>query len=195
MSVRQLCEGRERYEDMKNVAQLIAAATAARTRLLDRVRDMSTTQGAFKTDPAEWSIAENVEHLVLAEQGSINRVWAAAEGARHGQRVWAGESVHRGKSIEQIVAETWAPRQQAPDLATPRRRGPLAYWVVAIQCNQPLLEALPATLAGLDPDEVITPHPVSGPWDARQWLEFVQFHLDLHRQQIEGVMRASGFPR
>jgi hypothetical protein len=66
---------------------------------------------------------------------------------------------------------------------------------VAIQCNQPLLEALPAALAQLDPAEVITPHPVSGPWDARQWLEFVQFHLDLHRQQIEGVMRGSGFPR
>ena len=180
---------------MEDIAQLIDAATAARTRLLDRVRDLSTAQGAFKADPAEWSIAENVEHLVLAEQGSINRVWAAAEGVRQGQRGWAGEPVHRGKSIEQIVAETWAPRQQAPDIATPRRRGPLAYWLVALQCNQPLLEALPAALAGLDPAEVITPHPVSGPWDARQWLAFVQFHLDLHRQQIEGVMRASGFPK
>jgi hypothetical protein len=78
----------------------------------------------------------------------------------------------RGKSIEQIVKATWAPRQQAPDIATPRRRGPLAYWIVAIQCNQPLLEALPAALAGLDPAEVITPHPVSGPWDAGQWLAF-----------------------
>jgi hypothetical protein len=186
----------ERFEEtMEDIAQLIAAATTARSRLLERVRGLSTAQGAFKADSAEWSIAENVEHLVLAAQGSINRVWAAAEGVRHGQRVWAGEPVHRGKSIEQIVAETWAPRQQAPDIATPRRRGPLAYWIVAIQCNQPLLEALPAALAQLDPAEVITPHPVSGPWDARQWLEFVQFHLDLHRQQIEGVMRGSGFPR
>ena len=179
---------------MADIAQLIAAATAARTRLLDRIRDLSAAQGAFKPDPAEWSIAENVEHLVLAEQGSINRVWAAAEGVRHGQRVWSGEPVHRGKSIEEIVAETWASRQQAPDIATPRRRGPLAYWIVAIQCNQPLLEALPPALAGLDPAEVITPHPISGPWDARQWLAFVRFHLDLHRQQIEAVTRAPGFP-
>jgi hypothetical protein len=179
---------------MDDIAQLIAGATAARTRLLVRIRGLSTAQGAFKPDPGEWSIAENVEHLVLAEQGSINRVWAAAEGLRHGQPVWVGAPIHRGKSIEQIVVETWAPRQQAPDLATPRRRGPLAYWIVALQCNQPLLEAIPGALAGLDPIEVITPHPVSGPWDACQWLTFVQFHLDLHRQQIEGVMRASGFP-
>jgi hypothetical protein len=178
-----------------NVPPLIAEATEARSRLIDRIRPLSSLQGAFKADAAEWSIAENVEHLVLAEQGSVNRVWAAADALRKGQPAWAGESVHRGKSIEQIVAETWAPRQQAPDIATPRRRGPLAYWTIAIQCNQPLLEALPAALEGLDAAEVITPHPISGPWDARQWLAFVRFHLDLHRRQIEGIMRAPGFPK
>jgi hypothetical protein len=180
---------------MSQLAELIAAATAARARLIDRIRGLSPAQGAFRSNPAEWSIAENVEHLVVAEQGSINRVWAAAEGLRHAQRVWAGEPVHRGKPIEQIVSETWAPRQQAPDIATPRRRGPLAYWMVAIQCNQPLLEALPTALADLDPADVVTPHPISGPWDAGQWLAFVRFHLDLHREQIEEVMRAPGFPR
>ena len=178
-----------------DIPALIAAATTERTRLLEAVCKLSTAQGAFKADPAEWSIAENVEHLVVAEQGSINRVWAAAEGLRHGQRAWSGEPVHSGKAIEQIVKDTWAPRQVAPDIATPRRRGPLAYWIVALQCNQPLLEALPAALAGLDPNEVITPHPISGPWSACQWLAFVRFHLDLHRQQIDDVARAPGFPR
>jgi hypothetical protein len=117
-----------RRKRMHDVAELVAAATEARTRLLDRIRTLSTAQGAFKPEPAEWSIAENVEHLVLAEQGSINRVWAAAESLRHRQQAWSGEPVHRGKSIEQIVADTWATRQQAPDIATPRRRGPLGYW-------------------------------------------------------------------
>jgi hypothetical protein len=179
---------------MKDIAELVAEATEARARLLDRVRGLSSAQGAFRPDPTEWSIAENVEHLALAEQGSINRVWAAADGLRRGQPAWTGEPVHHGKAIEQVVTETWAPRQQAPDVATPRRRGPLSYWLVAIQCNQPLLEALPAALAGLKPSEIVTPHPISGPWDARQWLAFVRFHLDLHRGQIEGVMRAPGFP-
>ena len=177
-----------------DILRLIAEAARARVRLLERICPLSPAQGVFKPDPGEWSIAENVEHLVLAEQGSINRVWAAADGRRRGQPPWTGEAVHRGKSIEQIVAETWASRQQAPEIATPRRRGPLAYWIAAIQCNQPLLDALPAALAGLDPAEVITPHPVSGPWDAGQWLAFVRFHLDLHRQQIEAVMRAPAFP-
>jgi len=72
---------------MEDIAELITAATAARMRLLYQIRDLSMTQGAFKPDQTEWSIAETVEHLVLAEQGSINRVWTAAEGVRHGKRV------------------------------------------------------------------------------------------------------------
>lgn len=154
---------------MVDIPQMIAKATQARGRLLDRIRVLSSATGAFKPDPAEWSIVENVEHLVLAEQGAVNRVWAAADGLRRGQ--------------------------QAPSIASPRRRGPLAYWILAMECNQPLLDAVPAALAELDPAEVVTPHPISGLWDAGQWLAFVRFHLHLHRQQIEHVMRAPGFPQ
>jgi hypothetical protein len=82
---------------MDDIAQLIAGATAARTRLLVRIRGLSAAQGAFKPDPGEWSIAENVEHLVLAEQSSINRVWAAAEGLRHGRTRVANSVVLRGR--------------------------------------------------------------------------------------------------
>ena len=178
-----------------DITNLIREATQARARLIDQIRPLTSLQGAFTPASDEWSIAENVEHLVLAEQGSINRVWGAADSLRRGRPAWSGGAVHRGKPIEQIVTETWAPRQQAPDLATPRRRGPLSYWIAAIQCNQPLLEALPAALAGLDPVEVITPHPVSGPWDAGQWLAFVRFHLDLHRAQIDAVIHTPGFPK
>ena len=67
--------------------------------------------------------------------------------------------------------------------------------LITAATGQSLLEAVPAARAGLDPAEVITPHPISGPWDARQWLAFARFHLDLHRQQIEEVMRAPGFPK
>jgi len=173
----------------------IAEAARARTDLLELVRAFTPTQAAFKTAPHEWSIAENLEHLVLAEQGSINRVWSAADAARMGRPVWTGEPVHRGRSIEEIVKLTWVAGQEAPEIARPRRGGPASYWIVALQCNQPLLEALPARLEGLDPRDVVTPHPISGPWDADQWLAFVRFHLVLHRAQIESVTREAAFPR
>lgn len=179
---------------VKDLPTLITEANQARRRVLDLVRCFTPEQGAFKPAPAVWSIAEIMEHLVIAEQGCINRVWAAADGLRRGHRVWTGEPIHRGRSIEEVVALTWAPRQEAPEIARPRRGGPLSYWIVALTCNQSLLEALPATLEGLDLIEIITPHPVSGPLDARQWLAFVRFHLDRHRAQIQAVTRAPGYP-
>lgn len=180
---------------MTALRERIADATRARTELLDLVRGFTPAQAAFKAAPGEWSIAENIEHLVVAEQGSINRVWSAADAVRVGRPVWTGEPVHRGRSIEEIVRLTWVAGQEAPEIARPRRGGPLSYWIVALKCNQPLLEALPARLEGLDPRDVVTPHPISGPWDAEQWLAFVRFHLALHRAQIESVTRAAAFPR
>ena len=112
---------------MTILRERIADATRARTDLLDLVRTFTPAQAAFRAAPDEWSIAENLEHLVVAEQGSINRVSPA---------------VH-----------------------------------------------------GLDPRDVVTPHPISGPWDADQWLAFVRFHLVLHRAQIESVIREAAFPR
>lgn len=179
---------------MTALRERIVEATRARTFLLELVRTFTPIQAAFKAAPNEWSIAENLEHLVVAEQGSINRVWSAADAVRAGRPTWAGEPVHRGRSIEEIVKLTWVPGQEAPEIARPRRGGPLGYWIVALQCNQPLLEALPTRLEGLDPRDVVTPHPISGPWDADQWLAFVRFHLDLHRAQIESVTREPTFP-
>ena len=179
---------------MSDLANRIAHANEARQRLLDCVHRFTLAQAAFKPASGVWSIAENVEHLVLAEQGSVNRVWNAAQALRTGQPVWTGDAVHRGRAIEDIVKVTWVSGQEAPDLTRPRRGGPLDYWMLALQCNQPLLDALPDRLLGLNPHEVITPHPISGPWDANQWLAFIRFHLDLHRAQIDTVTQTPGFP-
>jgi DinB family protein len=67
---------------MSDLANRIAHANEARQRLLDCVHRFTLAQAAFKPASGVWSIAENVEHLVLAEQGSVNRVWNAAQALR-----------------------------------------------------------------------------------------------------------------
>ena len=79
---------------MTELTTRIAEATQARQRLLDCLRRFTPAQAAFKPYSSVWSIAENVEHLVLAEQGSVNRVWSAAE------------SLHAGKPYGQATRFT-----------------------------------------------------------------------------------------
>lgn len=57
---------------MNEVYRLISDITRARQRVFATLYGFSAKQGAFRLAAGGWSIAETVEHLVLAEQlGSI----------------------------------------------------------------------------------------------------------------------------
>jgi hypothetical protein len=176
---------------MSTVRSLVADVEQARQRVLDAVAGLSTEQGAFKPAPSEWSIAECLEHLFLAEHGGVSGLWKAIEGMRARRPVWSGNPVHRGLSIEEVVRRTWGPSQQAPGNAVPHTGGPVAYWTSCLESCRPVLARLGCELEALDLETVVYPHVVSGPLDGRQRLEFLRFHLDLHRGQIEGVKLAA----
>jgi hypothetical protein len=112
------------------ITDLIADINPARQRTLTTVSDLTETQATWKPTDEEWSVAQVLEHLVLAEQHGIWRLWHAAEAVRTGTPLWQGEAVHRGQSIEAIIAATWGPHPKAPPAATPQTNGPLAYWAV-----------------------------------------------------------------
>ena len=178
---------------MSEVEKLVQEVQAARQRVVASVRGLSVAQGDFKPAPARWSVSEVLEHLVLAEHLGIVFIWKASLGYRQGTAYGEGASVNRGLSIEQVVEQTWKAREEAPPGATPRLGGPLPYWVAALEACQPVLEQLADELEGLDLSAVIYPHFLSGPLDARQRLEFLRFHLDRHREQIEAIKQEAGF--
>jgi DinB superfamily len=178
------------------IDHLIADVAAGRQRVIAAVAGISEEQAMWQPAPGEWSVAQVVEHLVLAEQSGIIRMWQAVVGLERGQPVWQGEPVHRGKSIEQNIAETWREREEAPPNATPQTNGPLAYWIASLAACEPVLVALGQALAPFDLEAVIAPHFLSGPLDARQRFEFLRWHMDHHRQQIAAIMaRQPGQPR
>jgi len=93
-----------------------------------------------------------------------------------------------------VVARTWQPREIAPEPARPTWGGPLAYWAERLRACRAMVQALAPVLEGLDLERVIHPHPISGPLDARQRLQFLRFHMDRHRDQVARVRAAAGFP-
>ncbi len=172
----------------KEIDALIADVAAARRRVMAVVAVVTEDQSTWQPALGEWSVAQVVEHLVLAEHSGFIRMWQAVVGLECGRPVWQGEPVHRGKSIEQNIAETWREREDAPPNATPQTNGPLAYWVASLAACEPVLIALGRALAPFDLEVVIAPHFLSGPLDARQRLEFLRWHMDHHRVQIAEIM-------
>jgi hypothetical protein len=186
------------------VARLVAQVAQARRNVLGAVAGLGGDQEAFRPAPGEWSVPDILEHLFLAEQVGINRIWHAAQAARQGHPAWDGDAPHRGRNIDEVIEETWAissrgpisvrTTEDAPPAAVPQLHGPLGYWEACLRANQLVVEQLGGALGGLDLAAVIYPHVVSGPLDARQRLEFLRWHLDHHRQQIEDLKAAPGFP-
>ena len=173
---------------------LYAQVSVARSRYLAAVENLTTEQGHFRLTPQSWSTAEVTEHLVHAEQGGILSMWKAAVGIRTGEPVWVGHSPNEGLSIEEIIERTWRPLEEVPESAAPRMGGPLGFWTVSLRSCQALLPSLMAALEGLDLNEVIYPHPISGPLNVQQRLEFLRFHLNRHLEQVETIKMSPGLP-
>ena len=179
---------------MATVESLIQDIERARREYLALIEPLTNAQAAWKPTDDVWSVADNTEHLFRAEQAGISLIWDAAEGARAGTRVWTEPLPHTGKSIERIVDETWGPRAEAPEPARPQWGGPISYWKAALASNAVMLAALAPRLDDLDLPKVVHPHPISGPLDAIQRLEFLRFHIDRHRDQVKRLLATPGFP-
>ena len=178
---------------MDEIDRLIDEVARARARFLDAVVGLSSAQAAFKPEPTTWSVLEITEHMVRAEEAGVFGMWRALDGYRRGEPMWSGDPVHRGLSIEEVVAQTWQPKEQVPEIAAPRWGGALAYWMARLQSQQVVLEELAQALSGVALEEVIYPHPISGPLDVRQRLAFLRFHLDRHRDQVEALKDQQGW--
>lgn len=74
-----------------------------------------------------------------------------------------------------------------PAVAAPRLGGALGFWKASLMSLQLPLQGLVSELADEDPESLIHPHPISGPLDVRQRLQFLRFHLDRHRGQVAAL--------
>lgn len=178
---------------MSTLNAYIENVSKARQQFIQEAFGLSHKQANFKPTPEAWSICQITEHIVWAEQIGINRMWQAVNGAKNNNPVWEGEAIHHGLSIEQIIESTWQAKEKVPEVAKPIWGGPIDFWISALAACQNVLEKLGDELEGLDPAQVIYPHPISGPLNLWQRLDFLRFHLERHHAQIKRVKAAVGY--
>lgn len=170
---------------MNQVEKLISEVLASRNRFLDTVRQLSEQEAQWKPSSDVWSVVEITEHLYWAEQGGILGMWRVFQANKNGEKKWEGELIHKGLSVEEIVARTWQPKEKVPAVAAPRLGGPIGFWAASLESLQVQLDALGHALGDVALDSIIHPHPISGPIDIKQKLEFLRFHIDRHHNQVE----------
>lgn len=180
---------------VKDAPQLINEVNAARALLIATASNLTFEQATFKPSAEAWCITEILEHMVRAEQAGISGIWKALDGFKRHQPVWVGEMVNRDLTIEEVVAKTWQEKEIVPEIAAPIWGGSLSFWIAMLRGMQVVLSELEKALDGVNLTDVIYPHPISGPLDVRQRLEFLRFHLNRHQGQIESLKQHPDFPQ
>lgn len=179
---------------MTLLKSLTKSVAAARHSFIQSASGLTYEESQFRLSPESWSIADIVEHMVWAEMGGINGIWKTLDGIKNNKPIWAGDSIHNGLTIEQIIEKTWKEKEQVPENAKPKWGGSVDYWIAALLGCQQLLEALAERLEGCDLERIVYPHVISGPLNVIQRMEFLRFHLQRHQKQIEDIKTHANFP-
>jgi DinB superfamily len=162
-----------------------------RETLLHAVRGLSPQQLEYHEADQRWSIAENLEHISVAEHGILswiqNALGDAPASALRGD--WDG----RDDALRDKFEESRHIQFQAPEVIRPTGRWPLAELVPKFEAARTRTRGFIAS-TDVDLRRNSRPHPKFGLLDCYQWLILIGMHCDRHRAQIEKVKASPGFP-
>lgn len=165
--------------------QLTQAVAKAREHYLAVVANLTDEQAVWKPTPDSWNAVDITEHLFWAEHGGILGMWKTLLAIRAGTLSYEDNRPHEGLPIEEVIRLTWKEKEEVPAVAAPRLGGPLAFWVSNLHGLQATLNDFGHLLSAEELMRTAHPHPISGPLSFGQRLDFLRFHIDRHRGQVE----------
>jgi hypothetical protein len=165
----------------------------SRERLLGTLQGLSREQMEYRPAPDRWSVAENLEHIILTERFVLGRlddpVQPAPDPSKHSR--WEG----RDEAFVSKLAEGREDRFTAPEALHPTGRWSTETLVAEFDAARVLSRAFAAsTQLNLRSRIVRHPAPPIGEIDAYQLLLMIGAHSDRHRAQCEEVIASPGFP-
>jgi hypothetical protein len=162
--------------------------SVTRAFLIESVSGLSAAQWDFKPSPDSWSIAENVEHIVLIETGIHSIIESLSQGPEVAPEVDRREM--DDFILNEIPKRSRKGKSSAHALPAHRWSGPEALQHFIQAREQGVRYLLTRRLR-----THVFPHPIFGPWDSYQWLLAAASHGARHTAQICEVKADPGFPQ
>lgn len=173
---------------MKNKDTLIDEIRNVRTVYIDTVSFLSDENTQWKPIATTWNILEITEHLYWAEYLGTAVMWKTLHQIRAGKKKATSEFKNSPLTIEQIVAQTWKPKEIVPDIAAPRIGGSFEFWLHSFKGLQVLVDEFGNSLLDEELPLEAHAHPISGPLSFHQRLEFLRFHIERHQLQAQKLI-------
>jgi hypothetical protein len=171
-------------------AEIVELLQKSEQELMKAIDGVSDAQWMYKPAPDRWSIAEVVEHVVLADALLFETAVKSLDGAANPK--W-----------ETTLSKTDLLRRAIPDRAR-KVDAPAAIRPQQAMTRAQLLSRFKEQRARAaayvrDTDKPLkahtAPNPFFGDVNAHQWLIYIPLHHLRHNQQILEVKASPGFPR
>jgi uncharacterized damage-inducible protein DinB len=156
------------------------ALEAKRQSIFTLLYALSADQTTFRVGPGRWSILMVLEHVVIAEE----MVLADIQDGRAGPTGTAPKSPEAFHMVIKVLEKDIPVEVPLPELE-PTGAVSLDDLIIRWEAAR---TGLRQALGKIPPETLTVPicrHPVAGPMDARETLEFLAVHLDHHRRQIQ----------
>lgn len=177
---------------MEERAKLIQWLNESQAETLAAVEKLSDAQWSWKAAPEKWSVAECVEHIMLAESTLMAQAEKALAAPPNPD--WAEKTKGKAEFIERVMVKRQG-KAQAPEAIVPMGK------IARAELMKKLREARARTLKFAEttqlPLKVHTsehPFPVFGTLNAYQWVIYIPLHNIRHNQQIAEVKANPNFP-
>jgi hypothetical protein len=164
---------------------------SSEARIVEVVEGLTPAQWVFRETPERWSIADNIEHLVVFEGFIRGMIAKAMEGVEEAEK----SGLASGKEHLVLgVANGRSNKLIARDAVRPVGR-----WTAGAELMAELRRARAETLAfAAETDADLRghffPHIAFGDLDCYQWLVVLGQHSVRHVFQIEEIKRDAAFP-
>ncbi|HEY0701743.1 MAG TPA: DinB family protein [Candidatus Acidoferrales bacterium] len=164
----------------------------SRESLLRAVDGLTPAQLEYREGPDRWSVAENLEHIAVAEFGMMRWLEGALNDATKPPHAgdWAGKDAE----LRRIMADSRGTKLVAPETIRPTGRWAVAELVPKFESTRQRTRAF--VVASNDDLRCRSlPHPKFGALDCYQWLCLIAHHCHRHAGQIENLKSSANFPR
>ena len=162
-----------------------------RHQLLNELERCTASQRVFQPAPDAWSLGGVAHHLMLVEQATLqvlNNRRRAEPMRRRLRHVVGSVLVRLVFALGIRVKVPFRGIEPRPDVPLPELK----------QQWEQVRREMAAYLDGITEDALYPPvlaHPIGGPMNIPQGLDFLVRHFDHHLRQVARIRRAPAFPR
>jgi len=171
-------------------AELFQNLEARRERFLTTLEGLSPEQLEYRADPQAWTPVQVGHHVVLAEQRTADSI-KKHRGMRSGKR---SLRYRVGNTMLWLVLKTGLRVKNPVPEAAPDDEIDLPRLLESWDKARVDLEAVLSETKERGLEYAAFNHPIAGPFNVEQALQFLVAHLDHHLRQLDRIQQNPSFP-